>query len=668
MYLFPALFNSDLTKQAKPIGTWSLLLACLLLAGISLPATAAVKKAHAITLYDEAPKYGPDFQYFDYVNPAAPKGGTFRLAPTQEASFDSFNPFIPKGDAVSTGSIETLMVSSADEPFTAYGLIAETVEWPQDRAWVIFNLNPRAHWHDGRAITADDVVWTFNTLIEKGSPQYRFYYGSVESVEKLGTLRVRFNFSEKNNRELPLIVGQLPVLPKHYWQDRDFSKTTLEPPLGSGPYRIKKFEAGRFIVQERVEDYWAKNHPTRRGLNNFDEIRTDFYRDVTAMRLALISGKLDFRLENQAKAWALDYDVDAVNEGLLIKERITHQAPQGMQGTILNTRRDIFKDAKVREALGYAFDFEWTNDKLFFNQYTRSRSYFSNSVLAASGLPEGKELEILQQYRGRIPERIFTQAPEVPSTDGSGWARDNLRQAFVLLAEAGWTIEDQRLVNAGGEQFEFEILLVSQAFERIMLPWVRNLRRLGMKVNVRLVDTAQYINRLRSFEFDALIMSIGQSENPGNEQRNYWTSSAAVAPGSRNYSGIRDEVVDEVVERLIQSQDRETLTAYTKVLDRLLLFGFYVVPNWHLAADRILYWDKFGKPEVPLKDGVDTNRWWFDDFKISRLKVLSEGLQAVGDEQASDEKDRPWWLLLGVVLLGGWMLKRYYGGKKQEGV
>ncbi len=619
-----------------------------------------VRRAHAITLYDEPPKYGPDFQYFDYVNPVAPKGGTFRIAPTQEASFDSFNPYIPKGDAVATGSIETLMVSSADEPFTEYGLIAETVEWPQDRSWVIFNLNPDARWHDGMPITADDVVWTFNTLIEKGSPQYRFYYSTVESVEKLAERRVRFNFSEKNNRELPLIIGQLPVLPRHYWKDRDFTKTTLEPPLGSGPYRIKDFEAGRYIIQERVEDYWGKDHPTQRGMNNFDEIRTDFYRDVTAIRLALISGKLDFRHENQAKAWALDYNVDAVKEGLLIKNRVAHHAPQGMQGTILNTRREIFKDPRVREAIGYAFDFEWTNKKLFFGQYTRSKSYFSNSILAATGLPEGRELEILEQYRGRISERIFTEAPAIPSTDGSGWARDNLRQAFRLLEEAGWTVQDQKLVNAQGQQFEFEILLVSQAFERIMLPWVRNLRRLGMKVNVRLVDTAQYINRMRSFEFDALIAGFGQSENPGNEQRNYWTSSAAEAPGSRNFAGIRDEVVDEVVDKLIQSQDRETLTAYTKVLDRLLLFGFYVVPNWHLAADRVLYWDKFGIPEVPLKNGVDTNRWWFDDFKIARLKVLQQGLQADGEQNTQSRSDRPWWLLVAVIIGAGWMLRRYF--------
>ena len=642
-------------------------LVCLLGWVFCLPADAKVHKAHAITLYDEPPKYPADFRHFDYVNPNAPIGGTFRVAPVQESSFDSFHPYIPKGDAISTGSIETLMAASADEPFTNYGLIAQTVEWPDDRSWVIFNLNPDARWHDGQPITADDVVWTFNTLIEKGSPQYRFYYASVASVEKLAELRVRFNFNETNNRELPLIIGQLAVLPKHYWESRDFTKTTLEPPLGSGPYRVKDFEAGRFVLQERVADYWAKDHPVRVGQNNFAFIRTDFFRDVTAIRLALKSGRLDFRHENQAKAWALDYDVDAVRNGWLIQEKVEHQAPQGMQGTILNTRREIFKDPRVREALGYAFDFEWTNKNLFFGQYTRSKSYFSNSVLAASGLPEGKELQILEQYRGRIPERVFSEPISIPTTDGSGWARDNLRKAFALLDEAGWVVREQKLVNAEGDQFEFEILLVSQAFERIMLPWVRNLRRLGMKVNVRLVDTAQYINRLRAFDFDALISGFGQSDNPGNEQRDYWTSTAAASDGSRNFAGVNDPVIDDLVEKLIQSPDRETLSAYVKALDRILLFGFYVVPNWHLAADRILYWDKFGRPDVPLKDGVLTARWWFDDAKVAALERAMQGQEISEIDTVDSRSARPWWLLLFVLFMGGWMLKRYFSKTVQTG-
>ncbi len=637
---------------------------CMASIFICLPANGAVHKSHAITLYGEPPKYAADFKHFDYVNPNAPVGGTFRVAPVQEASFDSFHPYIAKGDAVETGSIEPLMVASADEPFTNYGLIAQTVEWPDDRSWVIFNLNPKARWHDGEPITADDVVWTFNTLVEKGSPQYRFYYASVNSVERLGRLRVRFNFSETNNRELPLIVGQLPVLPKHYWEGRDFSKTTLEPPLGSGPYRIKEFEAGRFVLQERVADYWAKDHPVRVGQNNFAHIRTDFFRDVTAIRLALKSGRLDFRHENQAKAWALDYDVDVVKDGLLIMERVAHQAPQGMQGTVLNTRRAVFADPLVREAVGLAFDFEWTNRNLFFGQYTRSNSYFSNSLLAATGLPEGRELEILQRYRGQIPERIFNQPITIPTTDGSGWARDNLRQAFKLLAKAGWKVKDQKLVNSSGQQFEFEILLVSKGFERIMLPWVRNLRRLGMRVNIRLVDAAQFINRIRSFDFDAIISGFGQSENPGNEQRNYWTSSAAKSEGSRNLAGVNSPVIDEIVEKLIQAPDRETLTAYAKVLDRLLLFGFYVVPNWHLSADRIIYWDKFDRPDVPLKDGVMISRWWFDADKAAALESALQGRKLEDAGQESPPTERPWWLLLAVLLLGGWMLKRYFRKSK----
>lgn len=637
---------------------------CMFAAFMAVPAQAAVQKSHAITLYGEAPKYGADFKHFDYVNPNAPKGGKFHTAPPGEATFDSFHPYISKGNAISTGSVETLMVGSADEPFTMYGLIAESIEWPDDRSWAIFNLNPKAKWHDGKPILADDVVWSFNTLIEKGIPAYRFYYASVEKVEKLSERIVKFSFKEKDNKELPLSVAGLSIFPKHYWADKDFTKTTLEPPLGSGPYRVKKFESGRFVVQERVEDYWAQDHPTQLGLNNFQEIRTDFFRDITALRLALKSGRIDFLDEHQAKAWALEYNIDVVKEGLLNKERVAHKQPQGMQGTVLNTRREIFKDPRVREAIGYAFDFEWANKNLFFDQYTRTDSYFVNTPLAATDTPEGKELEILEQYRGRIPERVFTQAISVPRTDGSGWTRDNLRKAFVLLEAAGWAVKDQKLVNANGEQFKFELLLRSQGFIRIMLPWVRNLRRLGIDANLRLVESAQWINRIREFDFDALVIRFPQIENPGNEQRDIWKSDTAEVVGSRNYAGIKDEVVDELVEKLILSPDRETVTAYTKALDRLLLYGFYVVPNWYLSADRLLYWDKFSRPETSLKNGTSTDRWWFD---VAKAEKLESALEARNSNDSLDERqdsNKPWWLLIITVLLAVWMLKRYLSNSK----
>ncbi|CAI8038378.1 Putative binding protein BRA0576/BS1330_II0571 [Geodia barretti] len=346
------------------------------------------------------PKYGPDFQHFDYVNPHASKGGVLRS--TARGTFDSFNAYIPIGNPTGTGSTETLLTSSDDEPFTEYGLIAESIEVPEDRSWVIFNLRPEARWHDGMPITAEDVAWSFKTLTTKGHPRYRHYYSSVDGVQIVSERRVKFTFSEIENRELPLIVGQLPILPKHYWEERDFEKTTLEPPLGSGPYRIKDFEPGRYIVLERVEDYWGADLPVKRGLHNFDILRTDFYRDDTAIRLALKSGDIDIRQENQAKAWAADYDVPAVENGWLKKELIKHQLSTGMQGFVMNTRRAQFSDPKVREALSYAFDFEWTNKQLFYGQYERTESYFSNSELASTGLPEGAELEILNRYRDRL--------------------------------------------------------------------------------------------------------------------------------------------------------------------------------------------------------------------------------------------------------------------------
>ncbi len=619
-----------------------------LFASIQAIASDDVIVSHAIAMHGE-PKYGPDFAHFDYVNPYAPKGGTLRLA--NQGTFDSFHGFIPKGNAAGTGSVETLLTSSADEPFTEYGLIAETIEYPKDRSWVIFNLRDEARWHDGEPVTADDVVWSFETLTSKGSPQYRFYYAGVGSVEKLGPRRVKFSFREKGNRELPLIVGQLPILPKHYWATRDFEKTTLEPPLGSGPYRIAEFEAARYYVQEKVEDYWGKDLPVNVGLNNFERIRVDFYRDDTAIRLALKSGNIDFRRENQAKAWALDYDVPAVEKGWLKKELIKHQLPTGMQGFVLNTRRSVFEDIRVREALGYAFDFEWTNKNLFFSQYTRTESYFSNSELASSGLPTGEELEILERYRNDLPERIFTTPFRAPATDETGWPRDNLRQAFVLLEQAGWVVRDLKLINeTTGEQMRFEILLVSPAFERIVLPFVRNLKRLGIDARVRLVDQTQYINRLRSFDFDTFIFTWGQSDSPGNEQRNFWSSAAADNPSSRNFAGIKDPVVDQLIELVISAPTRESLVTRTRALDRVLLAGFYVIPNWHIQADRVLYWDKFSRPSTLTRTGAMVGRWWYDEEKATGLEQARQ--KDVSLTTTETESDHPGFATLAVALAG----------------
>ena len=596
---------------------WALV---LVLGGARSLMADAVLSDHAMTMFDnEIPKYTTTFPYFDYVNPTAPKGGTLRLA--VDGTFDSFNSFIPKGNAASTGSVETLLVNSADEPFTAYGLVAKTMEWPADRSWVIFNLRPEARWHDGTPVTADDVVWSFETLVEKGMPFYRYYYSAIDSAEALNTHRVRFNFKESGNQELPLITGQLPVLPKHYWASRDFSATTLDPPLGSGPYRIQKFEAGRYIVQERVTDYWGANLPVRRGMNNFDIIRTEYFRDATPIRLALKAGDIDFRLENQSKAWADDYNVAVVDKGLLNKEMVPHRQPTGMQAFVMNTRRTLFQDPRVRQALGYAFDFEWSNRTLFNGQYTRTTSYFSNSELASSGLPEGSELALLEHYRGRIPDTVFNQAFKIPVTDGSGRPRENLRKATALLKSAGWSVRDLKLINeATGVPFRFEVLLSSKAFERIVLPYTQNLKLLGIEAKIRLVDRTQYMERYRQKDFDMLVAVWGQSETPGNEQREYWGSDAADSIGSRNLAGIKDPVVDELIELLVKSDSREQLNVRTRALDRVLLWGHYVVPHWHIRADRVLYWDKFSRPATPVRSGVMRSRWWYDTQKAAALE------------------------------------------------
>jgi len=611
-----------------------------------------VYRSHAIAMHGE-PKYGPDFIHFDYVNPDAPKGGTIRLG--VRGTFDSFNRFIPKGTAGRGWSVETLMVNGGDEPFTMYGLIAESVEWPEDRSWVAFTLRPEARWHDGTPITVEDVIWSFETLTTKGNPTYRFYYGSVEKAEKVGERKVKFTFSESGNRELPLIMGQLEILPKHYWEaeGRDFEKTTLEPPLGSGPYRVADFEAGRHIVLERVEDYWGKDLAVNRGQDNFDRIRYDYYRDDTAIRLALKSGDIDFREENQAKAWALEYDVPAVREGWLNKVEIPHKRPTGMQAFVMNTRRPVFQDPRVRQALAYAFDFEWTNRNIFFGQYDRTESYFSNSELAATGLPQGEELEILERYRGRIPDEVFTAVYEAPATDGKGWPRENLERAFALLAEAGWVVRDMKLVDAEtGQQMTFEILYASADFERVILPFIRNLKRLGIDARPRFVDPSQYINRIRAFDYDMIIGGWGQSDSPGNEQRIFWSSAAADSPASRNFIGIKDPVIDELIELVIVAPTRESLVARTRALDRVLLWNHFVIPNWHLREQRLLYWDKFDRPAEPAKFGTSWSLWWFDPLKAARLEQRLSAEPIASDVPTQQGQG----LGLGLAVLGGLLL------------
>ncbi len=591
-------------------------------AGLTTAGPAKAEKpapVHGLAMHG-SPKYKAGFKNFAYVNPVAPKGGTLRLG--TRGTFDTFNGFVIRGTAASSLGLlyDTLAVSSADEPFTLYGLLAESMEMPKDRSWIIFNLRKTARFHDGKPITADDVVFTFNLLIKKGLPQYAYYYSAVIKVEKLAQTRVKFTFKPGENRELPLIASQLVVLPKHYWEKRDFNTPTLKPPLGSGPYKIAKFEAGRRITYERVKDYWAKDLPVNIGRFNFDRIRIDYFRDITVLREALKSGRFDLRRENQAKAWATAYDIPAQKAGKLILLNAKHGRSAGMQAFVLNNRNSKFKDPRVRRAIGYAFDFAYTNKTLFFGQYSRTKSFFENSELAARGLPKGEELKILERFRGRIPDEVFTKVYDLPAYGKSGDLRKGLRKAFSLFKAAGWVVKKRKLVNAKtGEEMRFEILSVSQEFERIYLPFTKNLRRLGIDARVRLVDPAQYEERMKRFDFEVTTLGWGQALSPGNEQRNMWSSAAAGTNGSRNYIGIKNKTIDALIELVISAPDRKALVARTRALDRVLIWSHFVIPQWHLNTDRIAYWNKFGRPGIETIQGENEYNWWVDKTKKAAL-------------------------------------------------
>jgi microcin C transport system substrate-binding protein len=592
----------------------------LLLPGVAVSQTApaAVTVGHALSMYGDL-KYPPGFPHFQYVNPQAPRGGDVKLAAI--GMFDTLNPFVLKGvPAAGIGGVfDTLTVSSDDEPFAQYGLVAESIEMPTDRSWVAFTLRAAGRFHDGSPITVEDVIWTFDALKAKGRPFFRSYYAQVTRAEKVGDRKVRFAFAPGDNRELPLIVGQLPVLSRAYWSKRDFERTTLDPPLGSGAYRVESLDPGRSITYRRVKDYWAATLPVNVGRENFDSIRFDYYRDSTVAIEALKGGEYDLRQENVAKNWATAYNTPAVTRGLLKREEIANEIPTGMQGFVYNTRRPIFQDARVRRALAHAFDFEWRNKSLFYGAYTRTKSYFSNSELAASGLPTAEELRLLEPFRGKVPDEVFTREYQPPATDGSGNIREGVREALRLLAEAGWTVKGQKLVNGRGEPMQFEILLDDPTWERIALPFAKNLERLGVTARVRTVDAAQYQKRQDDFDFDMLVFVWGQSLSPGNEQRDFWGSPAAGERGSRNLAGIRDPVVDRLVDLVITAPDRPSLVARTRALDRVLLWGHYVVPHWHIRAFRVVYWDKFGRPAVSPKYALGFDTWWVDVQKEAAL-------------------------------------------------
>lgn len=558
-------------------------------------------------------KYQKNFPHFNYVNLDAPKKGTVRLK--ANGSFDSFHPFVLKGDAVNVTPwiYDTLMVSSLDEGSTHYGLLAEWMEYPTDYSEVVFKLRENATWHDGTPVTAEDVVFTFNSITGTGAaPFWRFYYGNVANITAQDKRTVRFKFNETGNRELPHITGQLPVLSKAWWENRDFTASTLERPMGSGPYKIGAFEANRFVIFQQVPDYWGKDLPVRQGTMNFDTLRFEYFRDQDIAHEAFKAGDIDFVEENSAKRWATGYDFGDVRSGKIIRKEVPLKGAKPVQFFAYNLRKPRFQDRRVREALALAFDFDWTNQTVFFDQYAHPRSFAQGADdLMPEGKPKGTELALLEEVRDKVPAEVFGLPYQPPKTDGSGRNRKNLRKAMVLLEQAGWKIVDNRLLNTAGEHFSIDFLGAQDIQQRIVAPYLKNLSRLGIKTNMRFVDTSQYLKRIQDFDFDLVISGIQNSDSPGNEQRDYWGSDAANLAGGRNLAGVKDPAVDAMIEKIIFATDRDTLTAAFRALDRILVWNYYTVMELYTPFERIAYRNTLGHPEpFPDRSTGFPVIWW----------------------------------------------------------
>lgn len=614
----------------------SLLAAVLLTAG--LQATRADEWRTTSSLIGKS-KYGDNFQHYDYVNPDAPKGGT--LNSVVLGTFDSFNPYIVQGSPAAGllpfgGGLlyDTLMEQATDEGSTSHPLVADAYKYPDDYSSATYRLDSRAKWHDGQPITTDDVVWSFQVL-KANSPMYSRYFENVTDAVAVSDREVEFHFNQKGNRELPKIIGDLVVLPKHWWEGtdakgkkRDITRPTLEPPLGSAAYKIASFRPGSEIVWQRVPDYWGARLPVKIGRENFGTQRFTYILDDNAAWQAFTKGGLDdVKPENSSRRWKTFYDFPAIKAGDVIKKEFKTTSPEPMQAFMLNQRRPLFQDRLVRAALTYPFDFETMNRTLFYGFNTRTSSYFQGTELASSGLPQGKELEILEKYRDKLPPELFTQEFKLPVYDSPQAERKYLKQSVDLFAQAGWVIKGGKMVNAKtGEPFKFEILGWNDTDQVISSPYIANLRKIGIDATLRMIDQTQYINRVNNFDYDVIIGQLGQSDSPGNEQRDFWSSKAADTPGSRNYSGIKNPVVDALVDRIIFATDREDLVAATHALDRVLLWNYYVVPQYYRAVVWIAYWNKFGIPEKqPAYSGVDQNSWWIDPDKEKALAAKYKG-------------------------------------------
>lgn len=573
------------------------------------------KPQSSIALYGKT-KHQDALTHYAHVNPNAPKGGKINFSAS--GTFDSLNPFVIKGlPAAGLTPLfpnlfhVTLMDHSSHEPFSQYAYLAESIDLAEDHLSVTFRLRQGATFHDGSAITAEDVVFSFNTLLKEGLPLYAQYYGDVIKAEVLDEYQVKFSFKDSVNKELPLLLGHFPIFSKAYYSKNKFSDSSIKIPLGNGPYRIVDVDAGRSITYERVKNWWGENLPVSKGRYNFDQVRYIYFRDPDVAFEAFKSHNYDFRVENKIKNWVLKYDFEAVKNGKVHKIEAPFVQAGIMQGLVMNTRREIFSDARVRRALALAFDFDWLNENYFYNKYERIDSYFWGLELASSGLPSEVEKVLLEPFKGHIPKDLFTTPYTLPKNDGSGQNRQALRQAKALLKEAGWTVVGGALTNTKtGKLFQFDLLLSDMGMTRVLNGYLKNLKRLGIQAKFRVVDTAQYTSRVEEFDYDMIMTVLAQSSSPGNEQREFWGSHAADAKGSRNYAGVRDPVVDALIEKLIDASDRESITTVVKALDRVLLWGHYVVPLWGSSKHRMAHWDNLKNTKKFPKYNVDLFAWW----------------------------------------------------------
>jgi len=606
-------------------------LAVLALVTAAMPAAAEDGEWVTSSSLVEQPRYPQNFARFNYVNPDAPKGGMARLSGASP-TFDTLNPILPKGvQADGLGLVyESLMMRALDEYDISgqYPQIAEALKFPADFSSVTYRINPNAIWHDGEPITPEDVKWSFEKLVEL-NPSQAFYYQHVSDVEVAGEREVTFTFDQSGNRELPQIVGELLVLPKHWWEgtdangkQRNIAEGTLEPPLGSGPYRIASVTPGRSITYERVPDFWGANLNTYVGTNNFDQVRYEYYRDLNVEFEAFKADEFDFWSENEAKRWATAYDFPAMKAGDVVKELVDLEQVSGvMVGFVPNLRRSLFQDIRVRRALNHAFDFEELNRTIFFDQYQRINSFFFGIPIGWHGLPQGKELEILEGVRDQVPPEVFTEEYKNPVGGDPQKARENLRKAVELFEAAGYHLEGNRMLDPDGQPVSFEILLNGPTIERVALPYQKSLERIGVEATVRSVDSGQFVGRVRSRDFDMIYTGWGESNSPGNEQLDFWGSEAAARDSSRNYAGIKDPAVDAIIDRIIFAADRDEQLAAVAALDRVLMWNQYVIPSYTILPDRIAYWDRFGHPpyaDIRFTVGFPTV-WWWDEEKAAEI-------------------------------------------------